>query len=304
MLNVTITRGLACCLASLLAAPVLAGTPFEVVPARATLRGNFARTQLVVHPQADGSQRSDRAEDLSRAAGYATLDPSIVTVNDSGQLLARGNGSTSVAVTVEGTVRYVAVEVSDVVDRPEIGFKEQVRPILSKHGCNMGACHAAQHGKGGFKLSIFGYNPSNDRRGIVRDRHQRRVSFVRPAQSLFLLKPTLQVPHGGGQRLQRTSVDHDILVFIDLELVESAGDVDECIVTPGIGTSLADHPVSSTQRDDGPSTRPIPGINDLAGERVSVGQGHVGDNSNWTRLVAGRRFGSLERNARSRQQDL
>ena len=207
-----IRRGLVCCLASLLVAPVLAATPFEVVPSRTTLRGNFSRAQLLVHPLAGTGQQTDRSEDLSRIADYATLDPSVVTINDSGQLLAKGNGSTSVAVTVAGDTRYVAVEVTGIVDQPVIGFKEQVRPILSKHGCNMGSCHAAQYGKGGFKLSIFGYNPGSDRRSIVRDHSQRRVSLVRPAQSLFLLKPTLQVPHGGGQRLRRTSVDHEVLV--------------------------------------------------------------------------------------------
>ena len=33
----------------------------------------------------------------------------------------------------------------------------------------MAACHAAQHGKGGFKLSVFGFEPDKDREAMVRD---------------------------------------------------------------------------------------------------------------------------------------
>jgi hypothetical protein len=39
---------------------------------------------------------------------------------------------------------------------PKVKFTEQIRPILNKASCRTAACHAAQHGKGGFKLSVFG----------------------------------------------------------------------------------------------------------------------------------------------------
>src|SRR5262249_31350217 len=84
-------------------------------------------------------------------------------------------------------------------------------PILAKAGCNAGACHASQYGKGGFKLSVFGYAPEEDHIAIVRDRIGRRVSFVDPASSLFLLKPTASVPHGGGRRFETGSVEYRTL---------------------------------------------------------------------------------------------
>src|SRR5262249_30618203 len=87
----------------------------------------------------------------------------------------------------------------------------QVMPILAKAGCNAGACHASQYGKGGFKLSVFGYAPDEDHFAIVRDRMGRRVSFAEPAESLFLLKPTAAVPHGGGRRFETGSVDYQVL---------------------------------------------------------------------------------------------
>src|SRR5262249_40846274 len=39
----------------------------------------------------------------------------------------------------------------------------------------------------------------------------RRISPIDPARSLLLLKPTMQVPHGGGRRLEAGSVDYRML---------------------------------------------------------------------------------------------
>ena len=84
-------------------------------------------------------------------------------------------------------------------------------PVLSKAGCNAGACHASQYGKGGFKLSVFSFAPNEDFDAITRDRQARRVNLLEPEQSLFLLKPTLAVPHGGNRRLTAGSVDYELL---------------------------------------------------------------------------------------------
>ena len=91
------------------------------------------------------------------------------------------------------------------------GFTEAVVPVLTKAGCNQGACHASQSGKGGFKLSLFGFAPQADYRAIVRDQQQRRISRVTPADSLLLKKATLRIPHGGGRVINRDSLEHDIL---------------------------------------------------------------------------------------------
>ena len=46
-------------------------------------------------------------------------------------------------------------------------FRNEVLPVLSKAGCNTGGCHGALAGKGGFRLSLFGYNPEADYLSIV-----------------------------------------------------------------------------------------------------------------------------------------
>jgi hypothetical protein len=193
----------------LAASPSVRGADFTITPASVTLQGNFARTQLVVTARDGGPP--ERAADWTRRARYASSDAGVVTVDTGGVLLARGNGLTSVSVTVGGASQVVPVTVSGVRARPVVGFGEHVLPILSKAGCNAGACHASQFGKGGLKLSVFASAPEDDYRALVRDALGRRVDVNDPAASLMLLKPTLGVPHGGGRRLVPGSVDWQVL---------------------------------------------------------------------------------------------
>jgi hypothetical protein len=176
-----------------------------------TLERNFARAQLVVTAKTDGGTVNERCADLTRQATYVSSNPQVAKVLPAGRLLAAGNGEATVTVTVAGVSRPVPVKVSGVVAEPSVGFTEHVLPILSKAGCNAGACHASQFGKGGFKLSVFAFAPEEDHQAIVRDGIGRRVNFLDPAQSLLLLKPTLGVPHMGGKRLESGSVDYQIL---------------------------------------------------------------------------------------------
>ena len=41
-------------------------------------------------------------------------------------------------------------------------FSRHIMPIFSKAGCNSGSCHGTFAGKGGFRLSLFGYEPRLD----------------------------------------------------------------------------------------------------------------------------------------------
>jgi hypothetical protein len=83
---------------------------------------------------------------------------------------------------------------------------------LNKAGCAMAACHASQHGKGGFKLSVFGFDPDQDRAAMAREAISRRIDSVDPERSLLLLKPTMQMAHGGSKRLEKGSVDYQIFL--------------------------------------------------------------------------------------------
>jgi hypothetical protein len=93
-----------------------------------------------------------------------------------------------------------------------ISFVSDVLPVLSKAGCNAGACHAKPQGQSSFKLSVFAYDPKSDYRAIVKDERSRRVFPAAPEESLLLKKPTVAVEHGGGKRLEKGSAAYELLV--------------------------------------------------------------------------------------------
>ncbi|HEX5104376.1 MAG TPA: DUF1549 and DUF1553 domain-containing protein, partial [Pirellulaceae bacterium] len=93
----------------------------------------------------------------------------------------------------------------------EISFDRDVMAVLSKAGCNMGACHGNLNGKGGFKLSLRGQDSAADFESLVRGADQRRVNLLDPAASLILQKPTGQAVHQGGLRFKRDSLEYQIL---------------------------------------------------------------------------------------------
>ncbi|MCI0463461.1 MAG: PSD1 and planctomycete cytochrome C domain-containing protein [Gemmataceae bacterium] len=87
----------------------------------------------------------------------------------------------------------------------QVDFERHVMGLFGRMGCNMGSCHGSFQGKGGFRLSLFGYEPGKDYQAITREFLARRVSPVDPDNSLLLLKATGQVEHGGGVRFGKDS---------------------------------------------------------------------------------------------------
>ena len=44
----------------------------------------------------------------------------------------------------------------------EPSFIKDVVSVLTKAGCNAGACHGSFQGRGGFRLSLLGFDPTAD----------------------------------------------------------------------------------------------------------------------------------------------
>jgi len=186
-----------------------------VSPAYVDMVGNLARTQLVVSANGPQNHVTPRSDDLTSPALYASSAPDVVRVDTKGALYATGNGLAEITVSVDSAggplTATVPVTVRGFESLPKVEYTRDIAPLFSKAGCNMGACHAAQYGQAGFKLSVFGFDPPADYAAIVRDRSQRRVNFLDPEQSLLLKKPTLQVPHGGGRRMALGSTEYATL---------------------------------------------------------------------------------------------
>lgn len=93
-----------------------------------------------------------------------------------------------------------------------VSFAHEVQPLLTRMGCNMGACHGAQLGQGGFKLSLRAFDDSTDHREIVRGANGRRVDLNHPENSLFLRKATSETSHAGGKRLDPEEPAYKVIV--------------------------------------------------------------------------------------------
>ncbi len=57
-------------------------------------------------------------------------------------------------------------DASAVERQREPHFIQDVVPILTKAGCNAGSCHGSFQGRGGFRLSLLGFDPTADYEAI------------------------------------------------------------------------------------------------------------------------------------------
>ena len=91
-------------------------------------------------------------------------------------------------------------------------FRHEVEPVLTRLGCNQGACHGKLAGQNGFKLSLRAYAPELDHAWITRDVQGRRINPAHPANSLLVTKAVGSTPHEGGVRMTPGDRYHQLLV--------------------------------------------------------------------------------------------
>ncbi|VTT96616.1 Uncharacterized protein OS=Singulisphaera acidiphila (strain ATCC BAA-1392 / DSM 18658 / VKM B-2454 / MOB10) GN=Sinac_5986 PE=4 SV=1: PSCyt2: PSD1 [Gemmataceae bacterium] len=118
---------------------------------------------------------------------------------------------------------------------PAVDFERHVMGLLSKVGCNSGSCHGSFQGKGGFRLSLFGYEPGIDHAGLTRDNLGRRLNAVKPDESLLLQKATGQTYHDGGMRFGKDSWVYGVFrewVRAGAKWTPGSGAIEKLEVTP------------------------------------------------------------------------
>ena len=87
-------------------------------------------------------------------------------------------------------------------------FERDIQPILTKAGCNAGACHGKARGQNGFQLSLLAFDPDFDFNAITAEARGRRIFPASPESSLLLMKASGRVPHGGGKKLPADGPDY------------------------------------------------------------------------------------------------
>lgn len=93
-----------------------------------------------------------------------------------------------------------------------VSFVNDVLPVLTRLGCNQGACHGKSSGQNGFRLSLRAYAPELDHLWLTREFQARRLNPAAPEESLLLLKPLGAVPHEGGKLLTVGSRAYETLL--------------------------------------------------------------------------------------------
>ncbi len=176
-----------------------------IVPEEVQLEGPEARQHLLVMRRDDEAFRG-----LVSSPEWQVSPPTVARIED-GVVIATGNGKATVTATVDGVVLEREISVSGFEQDFGWSFNRHVLPILTRQGCNMGACHGAVAGKGGFRLSLRGYDPPSDFYTLTREARGRRIELSEPSRSLLLTKPTMATPHKGGRRLDVRSREYRIL---------------------------------------------------------------------------------------------
>jgi WD40 repeat protein len=166
-------------------------------------------TELQSHT---GGQQSESAKERKLEAADASLHCVAVTPNGE-RIFAGSQDGRLFSWNKDGKLEgKTAISEAPPSPSPSPSFIRDVLPVLSKAGCNAGACHAKPDGQNGFHLTVFSYDPKSDYRQILQDARGRRVFPSAPEESLILLKATESIPHEGGERFAKDSDAYRTLV--------------------------------------------------------------------------------------------
>jgi hypothetical protein len=177
----------------------------EAQPAKINLGNPFEYSQLVLTGVLTTGDRIDVTRLVTFTPGKN------VKVGPTGQVRPIADGNDALTVALAGQKLVIPVTVTGQKAKHEISFVRDVMPVLSRVGCNAGTCHGAEKGKGGFKLSLRGYDPVLDHRSLTDDLSGRRFNRAAPDTSLMLLKTSGSVPHVGGALIQPGEPYYELL---------------------------------------------------------------------------------------------
>ena len=190
-------------------ASLRAGERLAVFPPTVELSGPHASQSIVVQ----------RIDEVGRTGSQVDTETLAFEVDDTGvarwhegRLVPVGDGETTLRIVCGKERLAVPVAVRGMDEPAEWSFRNHVQSVFSKAGCNSGPCHGARAGKGGFRLSLRGYDTERDYWAITRENRGRRVELLAPSRSLLLTKPTGAVPHRGGVRFDTDSLEYRVIL--------------------------------------------------------------------------------------------
>ncbi len=171
--------------------------------AEAVLNGPEAGQQLIV---------MSGGRDVTREVVYSVTPPVVAAVDASGWVTPLSDGRATITATMpDNTAGSLVLKVENFGHLLPVSFTNDVMPVLTRNHCNSGACHAKASGNNGFQLSLLGFDPLRDHEMLTVKGRGRRISIAAPDSSLLLQKPSGEIPHQGGARLEKNSDDYRTL---------------------------------------------------------------------------------------------
>lgn len=198
-------RTLICSLTLLLSAAA-APAQLSLHPGTVHLNGADARIQML----------ADRAMgtvtlDVTREGTWHTQPSGLAHISHNGEISPRKNGDGYLIFRHNQNEVRVPLSVRNAQRTRPTLFGRDVQSVLSRQGCNSGPCHGAGAGKGGFRLSLRGFDDSLDWERLLRENRSRRIDLRKPEHSLLLTKPALQLAHVGGLKLKPGTEPYNVL---------------------------------------------------------------------------------------------
>ncbi|HUR46537.1 MAG TPA: DUF1549 and DUF1553 domain-containing protein [Candidatus Saccharimonadales bacterium] len=173
------------------------------------LHGGDARQQILVNARHDSGLISD----CTRKVTFEVAPAELARIDKNGIAVPLQDGKgTLTARTSDGVTATIPIEVEESKTISAVNFPNQIVPIFTKNGCNGGGCHGKSSGQNGFKLSLLGFEPTEDYEHLVKEARGRRLFPAAPERSLLLLKGAAILPHGGGKHLDPKSDDYRLLI--------------------------------------------------------------------------------------------
>lgn len=256
--------GLALALAIGLAIPSSA-EDLAIFPSSITLDGPDASQRVIVE-QRDGERL---VGDLTLSAKFRVEDGRIASVTTDGVVSPLADGATRLFAKVAGHEDAIPLAVKGFGTRRPRSFRNDVLPVLTRAGCNSGACHGAAAGKNGFRLTLRGYGPEIDYDVLTRQSLGRRVDRTSPEKSLLVLKPTGAIEHGGGTKFPVDSAEYRILTEW---------------IADGIPRPMDDDPRIVRLITEPPAVRLIPGQTQGVIVRAEYTNGRTLDVTRWAKF--------------------
>ncbi|MEX2176255.1 MAG: DUF1549 domain-containing protein, partial [Pirellulaceae bacterium] len=177
-----------------------------LLPPEIQLSSPEARQMLVAQWQQDDQFQQQANQDVQ----LASSDEKVVRI-ENGLAVPVANGSATITAKVGEQMATALATVTN-QDQPfQWSFRNHVESVLSKSGCNGGACHGARAGQKGFRLTLFGFDVDADYTYLTRQAVGRRIVPTDPGRSLILTKPTGVLPHKGGVKFEPGSLEYRVL---------------------------------------------------------------------------------------------